>query len=156
SSYSPPTLGDQFFRDAVGVEPNPDLRPERVPSEWEVGAGARGALGRGVDALLDLTLYRGDVRGMIVWAPDFRFIWSPRNFDVRRAGAGVRAEVTALRQRLQLGLTHTYARVTYAGNGNGSGNVDGDGDVQVVYRPRHTSTFSASWNGHPFALHLEA
>ena len=86
SSYSPPTLGDQFFRDAVGIEPNPDLRPERVPSEWEVGAGARGALGRGVDASLDVTLYRGDVRGMIVWAPDFRFVWSPRNFDVRRSG----------------------------------------------------------------------
>lgn len=153
SSYSPPTLGDQFFRDAVGVEPNPDLRPERVPSEWEAGAGARGTLGRGVEASLDVTLYRGDVRGMIVWAPDFRFIWSPRNFDVRRAGADVRAEATALARRLTFAATHTYARVAYTTQGPAKGEGWGE---QVVYRPRHTSVISASWNDHPLALHLEA
>src|SRR5690606_26665261 len=154
SSYSPPTLGDQFFRDAVGIEPNPDLRPERVPSEWEVGAGARGALGRGVDASVDVTLYRGDVRGMIVWAPDFRFVWSPRNFDVRRAGGDLRAELTALGRRLAFGLTHTYARVAYATRGQGGGEGEGGGE-QVVYRPRHASTFQASWNAAPLALQLE-
>ena len=155
SSYSPPTLGDQFFRDAVGVEPNPDLRPERVPSEWEAGAGARGTLGRGVEASLDVTLYRGDVRGMIVWAPDFRFIWSPRNFDVKRAGADIRAELTALGRRLQLGLTHTYARVAYATQSRGRGEGEGWGE-QVVYRPRHVATLAASWNDRRLALHLEA
>jgi hypothetical protein len=50
SSFSPPTLGDQFFREGVGVEPNPDLRAERVPSEWVASLGweprARRARGR--------------------------------------------------------------------------------------------------------------
>jgi hypothetical protein len=30
---------------------------------------------------------------MIVWTPDFRFVWSPRNVDVRRRGAEVRARL---------------------------------------------------------------
>ena len=54
SAFSPPTLGDQFFREGVGVEPNPNLRAERVPSEiaaglsWAgevVGAGRTGVRG---------------------------------------------------------------------------------------------------------------
>jgi hypothetical protein len=38
SSFSPPSAGDLFFREGVGIQPNPDLRPERVPSEVEAGA----------------------------------------------------------------------------------------------------------------------
>ncbi|HEX7051920.1 MAG TPA: TonB-dependent receptor [Longimicrobiales bacterium] len=137
SSYSPPALGDQFFRDAVGVEPNPDLRAERVPSEIELGVRAHGAVGP-VVASVGLTLYQGDIRDMIVWAPDYRFIWSPRNFDVKRRGAELHAEVEAFRRRLRVTASHAYARVTYDRGG-------ADDTVQVIYRPRHTATLNASW-----------
>ena len=77
---TPPVLADLFFREGVGVRVNPDLRPERV--RWEVGAGARRELPHG--GHVGLRLFAGRVADMIVWAPDFRFIWSPRNFDVVR------------------------------------------------------------------------
>src|SRR5690606_11115067 len=48
-----------------------------------------------------------------------------------------------------------YARVAYATRGQGGGEGEGGGE-QVVYRPRHASTLSASWNDRPLALHLEA
>ena len=46
SAFSPPTLGDQFFREGVGVEPNPDL--SRRASTLRVrGAGVVGRGGGG-------------------------------------------------------------------------------------------------------------
>ena len=78
-----PVLADLLFREGVGVRLNPELRPERVP--WEIEAGFRQELagGRGAAAIRG---FYGRIEDMIVWAPDFRFIWSPRNFDVRRGG----------------------------------------------------------------------
>src|SRR5690606_20567871 len=72
SGYSPPTLGDQFFREGVAVAPNPDLEAERVPSEWELGASFAGRVG-GLGGSLGVRLFQGDIRGMIIWLPDFRF-----------------------------------------------------------------------------------
>lgn len=139
SSYSPPTLGDQYFRDAIGVEPNPDLAAERVPSEWE--AGARAELGgRDPEGSVAVVVYRGDVRDMIVWAPDFRFVWSPRNVDVKRLGVESRAGIRALGGRLRVNASHTYTRVTY----DRPGRAD---TVQVLYRPRHTASLGAGWHG---------
>lgn len=168
SSYSPPTLGDQFFREAVGVEPNPELRAERVPSEIEVGFQVGGVLGEAdgagrplgapadrharrsrVHASLALSLYRGDIRDMIVWAPDYRFIWSPRNVDVNRRGAEVRGELRALGDRLSLSGSYAYARVTYDRGGD-------DDAVQVIYRPRHTAAATVAWQLQDWRLDAEA
>jgi outer membrane cobalamin receptor len=130
SSFSPPTPGDRFFRDAVGVEPNPDLRAERVPGEIEAGASLRGSI---VGWALSLrgTAYRGDIDGMIVWAPDFRFIWSPYNRDARRTGVEGSADLTSPRHRVRLSASWTYARTTYDRG-------PADDDVQIAYRPRHS------------------
>ncbi|MGH7498329.1 MAG: TonB-dependent receptor, partial [Gemmatimonadales bacterium] len=81
SAVTPPVLADLLFREGVGVRLNPDLRPERV--RWEAEAGVRREIDRGT---LSARVFYGRVGDMVVWAPDFRFIWSPRNFDVLRRG----------------------------------------------------------------------
>jgi vitamin B12 transporter len=137
SSYSPPSLGDQFFREGVGVVPNPDLRPERVPNEWEVGASVAEEVG-GIDLSAQAAAYAGDVRGMIVWLPDFRFQWSPRNRDVRRRGVDARLGLGVPAAGVHLSGAYSLARVTWDRG-------DGDDGVQVLYRPRHAGSLGAEW-----------
>ncbi len=137
SGYSPPSLGDQFFREGVAVEPNPDLRAERVPSEWEAGASLAWRLG-GAEAAAGARLYRGDVRGMIVWLPDFRFVWSPRNTDVKRRGLEAWTELAIPRAGLALSGSYSLAAATYDRPG-------GADYVQVAYRPRHAAQLRSSW-----------
>ena len=147
SSYSPPALGDQFFRAGVGVLPNPDLRPERVPNEWELGAAASIPLGA-AEVSAHAAAYTGDVRGMIVWLPDFRFRWSPRNVDAHRSGVETRMEVALPAAGLRLSGAYALARVTYAGD-------EAEG-VQLPYRPRHTGSLGAEWRGGPWRLDASA
>jgi len=142
SGFSPPTLADQYFRDGVGIRANPDLRAERVPSEVEAAATwSLGPLDLGASA------YRGDVRDRIVWQPDFRFVWSPRNTDVNRRGADVWAAWDASRHGLGLRATWGYARVTY----DRPGSAD---SVQLAYRPRHLGSVHASWLHGPWDFGL--
>ncbi len=136
SAFSPPSLGDQYFREGVAVAPNPDLGPERVPSEWEAGIAFAG--GRTIGLSGGLNAFRGDIDGMIVWQPDFRFVWSPRNVDVRRDGleAWFGADAT-LRGggALKLKAEYSLIRVTY--------DRDDPEPVQILYRPRHTAAVRA-------------
>lgn len=126
SAVSPPVLADLLFRDGVGVRLNPDLRPERV--RWELEAGVRRELGRsGALGTASLRAFYGRVDDMVLWAPDFRFIWSPRNFDVRRRGGEAGLLVRPLRG-LRADATVTFAAVTY----------DIPNGAQVQYRPRVT------------------
>ncbi|MEX0980336.1 MAG: TonB-dependent receptor, partial [Gemmatimonadota bacterium] len=121
----------------------PDLRAERIPSEWELGmtgvmSGSRATLTFGGEA------YRGDVRDMIVWAPDFRFVWSPRNVDVERSGVEGRAELRLPREGVHLSGSYSLARVTYGRSGARAGGTSG---VQLAYRPRHSASLAAGWEG---------
>lgn len=136
SAYTPPSLGDQFFRDGVGVEPNPDLRAERIPNEWEVGASTAFTAG---PAYLSLyaTAYDSDVRGMIVWAQRFTGRWSPTNVDAHRRGLDARADASFVGAGLRFSAAYALARITYDRREND--------DVQVVYRPRHTGLLTAEW-----------
>lgn len=149
SSYSPPALSDRFFRAGVGVEPNPDLRAVRVPSELEAGLSAGATLaGWSLDASVDV--YRADVRGMIVWSPDHRFVWSPRNVDVLRRGAELRLDGTRRMGsgRLRLSSSWSLARVTYT-------RADLRG-VQLRYRPRHAARLAGSWEAPDHGLSVQA
>jgi outer membrane cobalamin receptor len=137
SSFSPPSLGDQFFREGVGVVPNPDLRPERVPDEWELSASAEGRAGA-AELTLSAAAYTGGVKGMIVWLPDFTFRWSPRNVDVDRRGAEARLQAAFPAARLRLSGAWSAARITYVQDGHDSG-------IQVAYRPEHSGLFGAEW-----------
>lgn len=145
SAFSPPTLADQYFRSGVGVESNPALRGERVPSEIEVGAAVAGRTGpmRWSGAL---NAYRGDVRDMILWAPDFRFVWRPLNVDVLRRGLDARAEagLDVGRGALTVSGGWSHVRVVY----------DRPGDVQVRYRPRNTAHLVAAWRRPSLALEV--
>ncbi|MEN8143803.1 MAG: TonB-dependent receptor plug domain-containing protein [Gemmatimonadota bacterium] len=147
SSFSPPSLGDQFFREGVAVEPNPGLRAERVPGEFEIGADVSGSMG-GLEFEIGAEAYTGDLRDMIVWLPDFRFIWSPRNIDVQRSGGAVWGEISLPATGLRLAGQLSRDRVTYDRPASDS--------VQVVYRPRHSASLSADWAGSWLSLHLAA
>ena len=145
SAFSPPTLGDQFFREGVGVEPNPDLRAERVPSEIAAQVSWAGELG-GAAVRASAEAYRGDMKGMIVWLPDFRFVWSPRNRDVRRSGGEARLEVELPRAGWSVGGSFSVTRATY--------DREGSDDVQVAYRPRYGAALSAGWQRGPWSFRL--
>ncbi len=138
SSFRPPSFGDQFFREGVQVAANPELRAERVPAELSLATVLRGRLTGWADARLSIEAYTADVRDMIIWAPDFRFVWSPRNFDVRRRGLDLEAEVTLPRHSLTISAGYGLARIVY--------DRPGPDTVQVMYRPRHSAGMSASWS----------
>lgn len=139
SAVTPPVLADLFFREGVGVRVNPDLRPERV--RWEIEGGVRRELPGG--PTIGLRLFAGQVADMIIWAPDFRFIWSPRNFDVIRRGGELTFD-WAPRADLRLTGGGTYAAVTY----------DTPGGAQVQYRPRVTYDAAAVWSPGPWTVDL--
>jgi len=132
SAYSPPSAGDLYFRDAVGVAPNPELEAERVPGEIEAGASVRAAPG-GWAASLRAAAYRGAIDGMILWAPDYRFVWSPYNQDAKRLGANLSFELVSPARRLRVAGGWSAVRIRYDRGPE-------DDDVQIAYRPRHTAS----------------
>ncbi|MCK5653336.1 MAG: TonB-dependent receptor plug domain-containing protein [Gemmatimonadetes bacterium] len=146
SAFSPPTLGDQYFREGVGVRPNPDLRAERIPSEWEVSVSAALVPGP-MSVSFGGAVFIGDVRDMIVWAPDFRFVWSPVNEDVSRSGMEGWGEIRLPGMGLRMRGTWSHARMTY--------DRPGLEDVQVIYRPRSSGALHAGWEGSGSSLTLE-
>jgi len=139
SAFTPPSLGDLFFREGVATRPNPDLRPERVPAEWEAGIAVAFRDRLELDAGAEI--YLADIRDMVVWAPDFRFVWSPRNRDVRRRGVDLWMEMSPTELPVRLRGHHTHARTTYTHRGMEA--------VQLVYRPRNLSQLILDWSGGP-------
>ena len=129
--FSPPGLGDLFFQEGVLVEPNPDLRPERIRGERSASLSRSWSLGA-LGGQLRGTVYRADLDDMILWFPDHRFVWSPDNYDVSRRGL----ELDAIAELSVFGATHSlrtggaWSEVEYAG-----GVLAG----QVAYRPRFTA-----------------
>ncbi len=134
-AFSPPTLSDQFFQEGVLVQPNPDLGPERILGEWQLGLGLnRFAVGP-IDVLGEAALYRANINGMILWQPDFRFVWSPHNFDVLRSGVDLSLLLSHRTSEVSLRGTYSLTEVEYAGPV-----LSG----QVTYRPRHSAAIGAS------------
>jgi outer membrane cobalamin receptor len=138
SAVTPPVMADLFFREDVGVQLNPDLRPERV--RWELEAGVRRELGPdGAVGSIAVRGFLGRVGDMIVWASDFRGVWSPRNFDVRRRGGEITLTLDPI-AGIRLDGSATLAAVTY----------DHPGGAQVQYRPRVTYAAGAVWSRGPW------
>ena len=67
---------------------------------------------------------------MILWFPNFRFVWSPGNYDVRRRGAEFSATVNRSDRRPLAHGSVSDAAVEYRGPV-----LSG----QVAYRPRYTA-----------------
>lgn len=134
--FSPPGLGDLFFQEGVLVEPNPDLLPERVRNEIDLSLAQTVALGAHAVELL-VSAYDADVDDMILWFPDYRFVWSPVNFDVARSGleAGGSATLRLLGAEHTISGNAAWSRVEYR---------DGSLDGQVAYQPDFTADASVS------------
>jgi vitamin B12 transporter len=140
TAFSPPALGDQFFRSGIGIEANPDLRAERA-NELELGARWQHSPSISFDA----AAYKGVIDDLIVWAPDYRFVWSPQNENVVRSGV----ELSARAQRAQwlASAAFTHARITYDRIA---------GDVQVAYRPRNSAALTLERRAERFDVRLES
>ena len=133
--FTAPSLADQFFHEGVLVRPNPSLQPERVHDDLEARLTLRdvplGPLRLGDE----VAAYRANVDGMILWFPDFRFVWSPQNTNVHRYGWDATTTVSAPHLGTTIRGTVTDVAVNYAG-----GALSG----QVVYRPRVSAAVTAS------------
>ncbi len=139
SAFSPPTLADQFFRQGVGVLPNPDLRGERVRGELEVGLAVAGEVAGGA-AVADVMAHRGRVEDLVLWLPDFRFLWSPRNVDAERYGVESSVEWSVEPRhgsRVSIAASHAWSRVHRLDDERLRG-------VQLPYRPEHASSVRAA------------
>ena len=127
SAFNPPTLADQFFHEGVLVAPNPDLHPERVHDDIEARLALRQVGSSIVRVSGDVAVYRADVSGMILWFPDYRFVWSPDNVDVTRSGWDATGEMAFPTLGAAVHGSISDVAVDYAGPV-----LTG----QVVYRPR--------------------
>jgi vitamin B12 transporter len=130
-AYAPPTLGDRFFQPGVLAQPNPNLRAERVRGEVQGQLTLPNVRLGAVRASASASAFWADVDGMIIWSPDFRFVWSPDNYDVRRSGMEVSTTLTLPFAGLTFGGSLSHVAVEYR-NAVLSG--------QVVYRPRLTAS----------------
>lgn len=137
-----PALADLLFRDAVGVAINPDLRPERVRWEAELGVSQEFSA-RGHRGTLRLGGFYGVVDDMILWTPNFRFVWSPGNFGVRRRGVEGSLDLGASRG-LRLHASAALTRTSYDTRGGGA----------VPYRPEAMYALSTSWSPGPWRFSL--
>lgn len=133
-SFSPPSLGDQFFQEGVQVRANPNLAPERVRSEFTLALELREQRVLGAAVRAALTGFAANVDGMILWTPDFRYVWSPANFNIRRRGAEAELGVRLPNGRAGLTMNGAFTDMTYTGEV-----LTG----QVVYRPRWTGNVRA-------------
>ncbi len=145
AAYSPPSLADQFFHEGVLVRPNPELQPERVHRDLSVRVAMHdvdaGPLTIGVSA----GAYRADIDGMILWLPDFRYIWSPSNFDVRRSGWDVGGDIAVAAIGVDIRGTLSGSDVAYTGPV-----LTG----QVAYRPKTTGSIVAGIANHGIRLEI--
>jgi outer membrane cobalamin receptor len=135
AGYAPPSLADQFFHEGVLVRPNPSLQPERVRNEAEVRATVRAVRVGALDFDGEAAAFRANIDGMILWQPDFRFVWSPSNFDVTRKGGEASARVGVPALGVEARGSVSVADVRYVGSA-----LSG----QVAYRPRTTANTSAA------------
>ena len=133
-AFSPPSLADLYFQEGVRVEPNPDLQAERVLGEWMVGIAARDITLGPLEGEASLDLFQGDIDGMILWSPDFRFVWRPENFDVTRRGGELSLRVTPTGTSIRLSGAIALSDVRYSGPV-----LQG----QVIYRPRWSGVANA-------------
>jgi vitamin B12 transporter len=133
-AYNPPSLSDQYFREGVLVRPNPDLRPERVRDEIEARLTVRDVVLGPAHLTGDAAVYRADIDGMILWFPNFQFIWSPDNYDVHRSGWETSTQLTVPNLGLVARATISAVSVDYAGPVLGG---------QIAYQPRVTGSVSA-------------
>ena len=143
SGYAPPTLSDQFFHEGVQVRANPRLRSERTRNDLEGRASVRETRVSIFTVASEIAAYRSNIDGMILWFPDFQFIWSPTNFDVKRSGWEWSGKLGVPASKFELAGTLNRNDVTYTG-----AILHG----QVAYRPRQSANVTASFAPKPLRV----
>jgi len=145
SAYSPPSLADQFFHEGVLVRPNPELQPERVHRDLSVRVAMHDVDAGPLTVRGSAGAYGADIDGMILWLPNFRYVWSPSNFDVRRSGWDVQGRIAVSAIGVDVQGTLSGSDVVYAGPV-----LTG----QVAYRPRTTGGLVAGIASHGIRLEI--
>lgn len=127
-SFRVPSFNSLFFVSSVQVRSNPDLQPERS-FDLDIGFNYRLTNSKYGKPELDITYFRRHVDGTILWLPDFRFIWRPRNIS-KVVSQGVEATLSwrSADDKVlgNVNYTFTDARFDLPGNRN-----------PVPYRPEH-------------------
>ncbi|MBC8090231.1 MAG: TonB-dependent receptor [Phycisphaerae bacterium] len=130
SGYAPATIADQYFREGVQTRANPNLRPERTRRDLQGRLALHEQSLGGLRLSAEAAAYRADIDGMILWLPDFQYVWSPSNYNVQRRGWELSAASHWLSAQMELQAALSRSDVTYAG-----GVLTG----QVAYRPRYNA-----------------
>jgi len=73
-----PTFGDLYFASQFQLRPNPDLEPERVVLDAEIGTGLR-TVASGMRLEAAATAWVRETENPIVWLSSSAALWSPRN-----------------------------------------------------------------------------
>ena len=60
-------------------------------------------------------MYRADIDGMILWFPNFQFVWSPDNYNVHRSGWDMSTQLTFPKPGLFARATISAVSADYAG-----------------------------------------
>jgi iron complex outermembrane receptor protein len=88
-----PTFGDLYFASQYRLRPNPDLDPERITYDAEVGASGGIPVGKVVLSLAG-SVWTRRTEGPIVWISSAVAVWSPQNLGTLDAdGLEVRLAV---------------------------------------------------------------
>ncbi|MDH3733150.1 MAG: TonB-dependent receptor [Gemmatimonadota bacterium] len=150
-----PTFGDLFLRPGTGAVPNPDLRPERVTLDSELGWAWKE---RDAGADLSATVFYRHTRDPIIWLPSVVAVWRPLNAGKLtaygiEAHAGVSpwrgwsARATVTLQTSELGFENYANPLPYHPHVSGSVSLERRGagpdarlDVEVL-GPRRTNVF---------------
>lgn len=145
SAYAPPSLADQFFHEGVLVRPNPGLQPERVHRDLSVRVAMHDVDAGPLTVRGSAGAYGADIDGMILWLPDFRYVWSPSNFDVRRSGWDLQGRIAAAAIGVDVQGTLSGSDVAYSGPV-----LTG----QVAYRPGTSGGVVAGIASHGIRLEI--
>lgn len=125
--FRAPTFGDLYFQSFYRLRANPDLLPERVTLDGEIGASGQVSLGRfaGKGSVVG---WKRNTADPIVWIPSSAAVWSPRNLgnleasglevgvgvETReRAGWGFRARAAGALQRSRVGFGSNHNPLPY-------------------------------------------
>jgi outer membrane cobalamin receptor len=113
NGFSPPSVADLFFQEGVLVRPNPDLRPERIRGELDISLRQRFRVGSS-QLSIEAAAYQADINDMILWFPDFQFVWSPGNFNIQRQGFELSSDVSVPLGRATHSASIRWAESTVA------------------------------------------
>ena len=129
-----PTLGDLYFAPALRIRANPDLVPERVVLDSELGLRGRWLPGQ-VELEADVGAWYRVTNDPIVWLASAAAVWSPRNLD-RLVSTGLEASFRAS----TAGSRSAGWRISAAAAFDRSRLGFGDNQNPMPYRPGTTGS----------------